>query len=136
VTLTLTTNDPPASCNAATDTMTIKINANPVVNISLENACDATAHLHATVTGGVAPYTFTWKKNGVAVGTNSADLALSGPGTYTVSVTDSSATSCPSNTDTFVVCFTEGRLRRLLRPMDSKYQCRVRSFRRSSRGWR
>ena len=108
VTLTLTTNDPPGSCNAASDTMTIKINANPVVDISLEDACAATAHLHATVTGGVAPYTFTWKKNGVAVGTNSADLALSGPGTYTVSVTDSSATSCPSNTDSFVVCFTEG----------------------------
>ncbi|HEX6045103.1 MAG TPA: hypothetical protein VFZ22_11490 [Pyrinomonadaceae bacterium] len=108
VTLTLTTDDPPGSCNAASDTMTIKINANPVVDISLEEACDATAHLHATVTGGVAPYTFTWKKNGVAVGTNSADLPLTGPGTYTVSVTDSSATSCPSNTDTFVVCYTEG----------------------------
>ena len=108
VTLTLTTNDPPGSCGAATDTMTIKINANPSVDISLEDACAATAHLHATVTGGTAPYNFTWKKNGVGVGTNSADLTLTGPGTYTVSVTDSSPTSCPSNTDTFVVCFTEG----------------------------
>src|SRR6185369_8980320 len=92
----------------ATDTMTIKINPNPAVEISLADACAATAHLHATVTGGTAPYTFTWKKNGAAVGSNSADLALTGPGTYTVSVTDSSATSCPSNTDTFVVCYTEG----------------------------
>jgi hypothetical protein len=108
VTLTLTTNDPPGSCGAAVDTMTIKINPNPTVSISLEDACLATAHLHATVTGGTAPYTFTWKKNNVAVGTNSADLTLTGPGTYTVSVTDSSPTSCPSNTDTFVVCFTEG----------------------------
>lgn len=110
VVLTLTTNDPPGSCGAATDTMTITINPNPSVEISLEDACAATAHLHATVTGGTAPYTFTWKKDGVAVGTNSADLTLTGPGTYTVSVTDSSATSCPSNTDTFVVCYTEGPL--------------------------
>jgi hypothetical protein len=108
VTLTLTTNDPPGSCGPAADTMTIKINANPVVEISLEDACLGTAHLHATVTGGTAPYTFVWKKNGVDQNNNSADLALSSPGTYTVSVTDSSSTSCPSNTDTFVVCFTEG----------------------------
>lgn len=108
VTLTLTTDDPPGSCNAATDTMTIKINPNPSVEISLEDACAGTAHLHATVTGGTAPYTFSWKKDGAAVGGNSADLTLTGPGTYTVSVTDSSATSCPSNTDTFVVCYTEG----------------------------
>jgi hypothetical protein len=67
-----------------------------------------TAHLHATVTGGTAPYTFVWKKNGVDLNNNSADLTLTGPGTYTVSVTDSSSTSCPSNTDTFVVCYTEG----------------------------
>ncbi|HET9527212.1 MAG TPA: hypothetical protein VFO99_13655 [Pyrinomonadaceae bacterium] len=110
VTLTLTTDDPPGSCGAATDTMTITINPNPSVEISLEDACAATAHLHATVTGGTAPYTFSWKKDGVAVGTNSADLTLTGPGTYTVSVTDSSSTSCPSNTDTFVVCYTEGPL--------------------------
>jgi hypothetical protein len=110
VTLTLTTNDPPGSCGAAVDTMTITINPNPSVDIGLEDACAATAHLHATVTGGTGPYTFTWKKDGVAVGTNSADLTLTGPGTYTVSVTDSSSTSCPSNTDTFVVCYTEGPL--------------------------
>lgn len=108
VTLTLTTNDPPGSCNAATDTMTIQINPNPSVEISLADACAATAHLHATVTGGTAPYTFSWKKDGVAVGTNSADLTLTGPGSYSVSVVDSSATSCPSNIDTFVVCYTEG----------------------------
>lgn len=108
VTLTLTTNDPAGSCGPANDTMTIKINPNPVVAISLEDACLGTAHLHATVTGGVAPFTYTWKKNGVAVANNSADLTLTGPGTYTVSVTDSSATSCGSNTDSFVVCYTEG----------------------------
>jgi len=108
VTLTLTTNDPPGSCGAAVDTTTITINPNPTVSISLEDACLDTAHLHATVAGGSPPYTFTWKRNNVAVGTNSADLTLTGPGTYTVSVTDSSSTSCPSNTDTFVVCYTEG----------------------------
>ena len=108
VTLTLTTNDPAGSCGPANDTMTITINPNPVVDISLEDACLGTAHLHATVTGGVAPYTFVWKKNGVDLNNNSADLTLTGPGTYTVSVTDSSSTSCGSNTDTFVVCYTEG----------------------------
>jgi hypothetical protein len=108
VTLTLTTNDPVGSCGPATDTMTIKINPNPSVEISLADACLGTAHLHATVTGGTGPFTYFWKKNGVDVNNNSADLALTSPGTYSVRVTDSSATSCGSNTDTFVVCFTEG----------------------------
>ncbi len=108
VTLTLTTNDPAGSCGPAVDTMTITVNPNPAVAISLEDACAATAHLHATVTGGTAPFTYTWKKDNVAVGTNSANLTLTGPGTYTVSVTDSTLTHCPSNIDTFVVCYTEG----------------------------
>jgi hypothetical protein len=108
VTLTLTTNDPPGSCGPATDTMTIKINPNPSVAISLADACLSTAHLHATVTGGTAPYTFFWKKNGVDLNNNSADLTLTGPGTYTVRVTDSTSTACGSNTDTFVVCYTQG----------------------------
>lgn len=108
VTLTLTTNDPAGSCGPANDQMMITINPNPVVDISLEDECLGTAHLHATVTGGTAPYTFVWKKNGVDLNNNADDLTLTGPGTYTVSVTDSSSTSCASNTDTFVVCYTEG----------------------------
>ena len=108
-TLTLTTNDPTGSCPAGTDTITININANPTVEISLVDACAGTAHLHATVTGGTGPFIYTWKKNNVAVvQANSADLTPSGPGTYTVSVTDSAVPSCGSNTDTFVVCYTEG----------------------------
>jgi hypothetical protein len=108
VTLTLTTNDPAGSCGPAADTMTIKINPNPSVEISLADACLGTAHLHATVTGGTGPFTFFWKKNGVDINNNSADLTLTGPGTYSVRVTDSTTTTCGSNTDTFVVCFTEG----------------------------
>lgn len=108
VTLTLTTNDPAGSCGPAQDSMTIKINQNPTVEISLVDECLGTAHLHATVTGGTGPYTFVWKKNGVDLNNNSADLTLTGPGTYSVRVTDSSATSCGSNTDTFVVCYKEG----------------------------
>jgi len=108
VTLTLTTNDPNGSCGADTDTMTITINPNPTVEISLVDACASTAHLHATVTGGNGTIHYTWKKDNVATGTDSADLTLTGPGTYTVSVTDSSVPSCGSNTDTFVVCYTEG----------------------------
>ena len=107
-TLTLTTNDPVGSCGAAQDTITITINPNPSVEISLVNACAGSANLHATASGGTGPYTYTWKKDNVAVGTNSADLTLTGPGSYTVSVTDSSASNCGSNTDTFVVCYTEG----------------------------
>ena len=96
VTLTLTTNDPAGSCGPANDQMKITINPNPTVEISLADACLSTAHLHATVTGGVTPYTFTWKKNGVAVTNNSADLALTGPGTYTVSVVDDAAAATPT----------------------------------------
>ena len=88
--------------------ITITINPNPTVEISLVNACAGSANLHATVNGGTGPYTYTWKKNNVAVGTNAADLTLTGPGSYTVSVTDSSTSNCGSNTDTFVVCYTEG----------------------------
>lgn len=108
VTLTLTTNDPAGSCGPATDTMTITINPNPSVAISLVDACLSTAHLHATVTGGTSPFTYHWKKNGVDVVNNSADLTPTGPGTYTVSVTDSSPTTCGSNTDSFVLCYTQG----------------------------
>lgn len=108
VTLTLTTNDPAGSCGPGVDSMTIKINPNPQVEISLADACLGTAHLHATITGGTGPFTFFWKKNGVDINNNSADLTLTGPGTYSVRVTDSSSTSCGSNTDTFVVCYTEG----------------------------
>jgi hypothetical protein len=118
VTLTLTTNDPAGSCGPGTDTMTIKINPNPNVNITLEDACLGTAHLHATVTGGTGPFTFFWKKNGVDINNNSADLTLTGPGAYSVRVTDSSSTSCGSNTDTFVVCFTEGSVASLSVPDD------------------
>jgi hypothetical protein len=39
VTLTLTTNDPAGSCGPASDTMTITINPNPSVEISLVDAC-------------------------------------------------------------------------------------------------
>lgn len=108
VILTLTTNDPTGSCGPAMDTMTITINPNPSVDISLEDACLGTAHLHATVTGGSGPFTYFWKKNGVDLNNNSADLTLTGPGTYSVRVEDSTATTCDSNTDTFVVCYTEG----------------------------
>jgi hypothetical protein len=100
--------------------MTIKINPNPNVNITLEDACLGTAHLHATVTGGTGPFTFFWKKNGVDINNNSADLTLTGPGTYSVRVTDSSSTSCGSNTDTFVVCYTEGSVASLDVPNDQK----------------
>lgn len=108
-TLTLTTNDPVGSCGTAQDPITITINPNPTVEISLVNACAGSANLHATASGGTGPYTYTWKKNNVTVvQANSADLTLTGPGSYTVSVTDSSASNCGSNTDTFVVCYTEG----------------------------
>jgi hypothetical protein len=108
-TLTLTTNDPAGSCGAGTDTITITINPNPTVEISLADACAGTAHLHATASGGTGPYIYSWKKNNVAVvQANSADLTLSGPGSYSVSVTDNSSTTCGSAPDTFVVCYTEG----------------------------
>jgi hypothetical protein len=106
VELTLTTNDPAGSCNAASNSMTIHINANPSVEISLVDACAGTAHLHATVTGGNGTIHYFWKKNTVAIpNSDSADLPLSGPGSYTVSVNDSSTPSCGSNTATFVVCY-------------------------------
>jgi len=108
VTLTLTTDDPSSSCPAVSNDMTIFINANPTVEISLADACLGTAHLHATATG-TGPFIYSWKKDGNDIlQANSADTPLTGPGTYTVSVTDGNTPSCGSNTDTFVVCYTEG----------------------------
>ena len=106
VTLTLTTNDPTGSCNAASDTMTITIRANPTVAISMVDACLSTAHLHATVTGGTGTIKDTWTKDGSPIGTNSADLTLTGPGTYAVSVEDNQGgtTKCGGSAS-FKVCY-------------------------------
>ena len=105
ITLTVSNAGGTSQCSA-----TVRVHQLPTVTISLVDACLGTAHLHATVTGGTAPYTFFWKKNGVDLNNNSADLVPTGPGTYSVSVTDSSPASCSSNTDTFVLCFTEGAI--------------------------
>jgi hypothetical protein len=106
VTLTLTTNDPTGSCNAAADSMTITIRANPTVAISMADACAATAHLHATVTGATGTTKYTWTKDGQSIVNNSADLTLTGPGTYAVSVEDNQAgtTKCGGSAS-FKVCY-------------------------------
>jgi hypothetical protein len=100
--------DVSGSCGSVFAQTTLTINANPVVNITLEQACAGTAHLNAGVTGGTGTIHYSWKKDNVPLGIDSANLPLTGPGTYSVSVTDSATPSCGSNTDTFVVCYTEG----------------------------
>ena len=54
----------------------------------------------ANITGGAAPYTYSWTSGGVPVGTNSPNLSVL-PGTYEVSVNDT--TNCVIATDTVVV---------------------------------
>jgi ELWxxDGT repeat protein len=48
-----------------------------------------TALLSVTVTGGQAPYTYQWQRDGVAIGANSATLVVTQAGSYSVTVTDS-----------------------------------------------
>ncbi|WP_434927169.1 sialate O-acetylesterase [Shewanella sp. HL-SH2] len=61
----------------------------------------ALATFSCEVTGGVAPYSYQWKKNGVNVGTNSAALSFTAAAadknaSITVNVTDSAGTSITS----------------------------------------
>jgi len=70
------------------------------------DACLSTAHLHATVTGGTGTIKYTWTKDGSPIGTNSADLTITGPGVYAVSVEDNQGgTIRCGGSASFKVCY-------------------------------
>lgn len=57
----------------------------------LQSTGTAGSPLTVAVEGGVSPYTYVWRKDGVVVGSESgASLASPTAGVYTVTVTDSS----------------------------------------------
>lgn len=51
--------------------------------------------VYAVVTGGVAPYSYSWTKNGSAFGGNTSSITGLDPATYAVTVTD--ANTCTAN---------------------------------------
>jgi hypothetical protein len=84
VTLTLTTNDPAGPCPPVSDAMTITIDS-PVVTVPTKTTCNdmGPATLCASVSKGVAPFTYLWSNGATSQCITVADTAR-----YSVTVTD------------------------------------------------
>ena len=86
------------ACTAALTALTV--NSQSLINVTTV-ATNVTCFqgtngaINATVTGGVSPYTFVWKKNGINFATTE-DLSSIGVGSYTLDVTD--ANFCSGST--------------------------------------
>ncbi|MBI2968780.1 MAG: PKD domain-containing protein [Bacteroidetes bacterium] len=95
VTLTLTTNNPPGPCAAASDALFLSIfPSTPSVTTSANNAscngsCDGSAD--ALVAGGIAPYTYQWDATAGSQTTSTATALCDG--TYDITVQD--VNGCP-----------------------------------------
>lgn len=91
--LYLTSEDPAGPCDAAVDSMLLKINYPPVLEISLDssNCNQANGSIAVTPIGGVEPYQYLWN-------TSATDSLITGltSGNYSVTVTD--ALGCSSDT--------------------------------------
>jgi gliding motility-associated-like protein len=115
IVLTLTTNDPPGPCNAATDTVTLTVLPTPTINtISNVLLC------HSGTTGPIAftgtnATNYSWTNSNSAIGlaasgTNTINFTGTNTGsvpiTATITVTPfhtSGATSCPGAPTTFTI---------------------------------
>ena len=84
VTLTLTSNDPTGPCPAASDQMTLTIDA-PTVAVASRTVCSGITpvSLCATAAGGISPYTYRW-----STGATGQCISVTDTATYTVTVTD------------------------------------------------
>ena len=105
VILTLTTNDPAGPCGAVSASMTITIDALPVLSAVATNVnCFGgnTGAVNLTVTGTATPYTYAWTASagGVVPGGQSALQNLTNlvAGTYTVVVTGHTPNTCIATT--------------------------------------
>jgi len=84
VTLTLTTNDPPGPCGAASDQVVIRLDS-PAVTVADRVVCSGVSPvtLCASVSSGIPPYNYLWSN-----GATGSCVAVPDTGSYSVSVTD------------------------------------------------
>lgn len=85
---------PPAGCGetpistSAVAEVLVGANASPLITSTVYNTCAGTpVNIEATVTGGMAPYTYSWD-NGIASVTNTATVTPAANSVYTISVVD------------------------------------------------
>lgn len=85
---------PPAGCGetpistSAVAEVLVGANASPLITSTVYNTCAGTpVNIEATVTGGAAPYTYSWD-NGIASVTNTATVTPTANSVYTISVVD------------------------------------------------
>ena len=91
---------------AKTFTETVEITEPPPINATTTTSnfngfgvkCkgDENGFINLDVTGGTAPYTYAWKKDGTSISNTTKDLADLGVGTYSVTITD--ANNCTTTT--------------------------------------
>jgi len=84
VTLTLTTNDPNGPCGALSDAMVITLDQ-PAVAVADRAVCWGVSPvtLTASVSNGIAPYTYRWSN-----GATTASITVADTGNYAVTITD------------------------------------------------
>jgi hypothetical protein len=84
VTLTLTTNDPNGPCGALSDPMVITLDQ-PAVAVADRAVCWGVSPvtLTASVSNGIAPYTYRWSN-----GATTASITVADTGNYAVTITD------------------------------------------------
>lgn len=85
---------PPASCGetpistSAVAEVVVGTNVSPAVSSIVYNTCANTAiNIGATITGGTAPYTYSWD-NGISSTTNTATVTPAANSVYTITVKD------------------------------------------------
>lgn len=67
-----------------------------------EFCAGSSVQLSANFTGGEAPYSYAWRKDGAPVGTNASTFSANAPGNYRVRVTDSKGCSDSSAVKTLI----------------------------------
>ncbi len=116
VTLTLTTDDPAGSCNAASDQMVVTINDQPEVNANADQTiCETeTVSLNGSISGGASSSIWTTSGDGT-FNTASALNAIYTPGTNDIAAgtvtltltTDDPAGPCVAESDQMVVTIND-----------------------------
>ena len=96
-------------CSNGAGPVTVTVNPNPAVSIAPTGPTTFCAGASVLLTSSVSgdpngPFSYQWSLNGAPInGATASSYAASAPGTYTVTVTDSSTTQCSSTSNSVVV---------------------------------